>query len=624
MDAGRDGPSRTADRGGRERAPARARRGARGRARRGPGARQRRRRRVAGARLLARPLAPRPERADAHARAPASSARLLRALSDRSRGRSSGSSAACAGSMSARLGRRSPSRTGSATWRSCSTRSRREGVDEVLVIDSGSRDRSREIARAAGVELLEIEPAEFAPRAHPQPRRASAPPGELICFLTQDATPCPGWLAAYREAFTLDERVGAAYGPHLPRPGHEPDDRARADRVLRGLLARRRAGRAARRRRHLPLERQRLLRARLLGGDPLPRRPLLRGPGVRRRPARGRLDARSTTPAPRSCTPTTTARSSSCAATSTSTAGCARRTGPRRAVRAPRRRSRRGAARSRADRRWMAERGMRPPSGTRWTARATVHHGGRRVFSALGSRPADARRAAAPAVAGGRAGRRAPSARDATAAVERPERPTRAAPGARGGVVAHRPCPPRSAIQRKLSARGLRRVARVWREGRRRCCEPVPGMSERERLRLAMVIPPFSRGSGGHNTLFQIFSRLERRGHVCSVWLSDYHGYAQRRLAGGPAPRHPRVLRAVRGARLQGLRRLAGRRRRDRDRLADRPSDARARQLPRARLRRQRPRARVLPGLDRARARARTPTATACTASPPARGCATC
>ncbi|MFZ1153329.1 MAG: glycosyltransferase family 4 protein, partial [Solirubrobacteraceae bacterium] len=55
--------------------------------------------------------------------------------------------------------------------------------------------------------------------------------------------------------------------------------------------------------------------------------------------------------------------------------------------------------------------------------------------------------------------------------------------------------------------------------------EPIEGMAERERLRLAMVIPPFSRGSGGHNTLFQIFSRLERRGHACSVWLSDFHGY---------------------------------------------------------------------------------------------------
>ncbi len=74
-------------------------------------------------------------------------------------------------------------------------------------------------------------------------------------------------------------------------------------------------------------------------------------------------------------------------------------------------------------------------------------------------------------------------------------------------------------------------------------------MAERERLRLAMVIPPFSRGSGGHNTLLQIFTRLERRGHVCSVWLADYYGYRERRLARRAAPRNPRVLRAVRRAR---------------------------------------------------------------------------
>jgi glycosyltransferase involved in cell wall biosynthesis len=67
-------------------------------------------------------------------------------------------------------------------------------------------------------------------------------------------------------------------------------------------------------------------------------------------------------------------------------------------------------------------------------------------------------------------------------------------------------------------------VARVWREGPAALVEPAPGMSERERLRLALVIPPFSRGSGGHNTLFQILTRLERRGHACSVWLADYHG----------------------------------------------------------------------------------------------------
>src|SRR5205085_1474977 len=42
------------------------------------------------------------------------------------------------------------------------------------------------------------------------------------CFLTQDATPMPGWLDAYREAFALDPRVGAAYGPHIPRPDASP------------------------------------------------------------------------------------------------------------------------------------------------------------------------------------------------------------------------------------------------------------------------------------------------------------------------------------------------------------------------------------------------------------------
>ncbi len=34
--------------------------------------------------------------------------------------------------------------------------------------------------------------------------------------------PEPGWLDAYREAFELDPRVGAAFGPHLPFPDTSP------------------------------------------------------------------------------------------------------------------------------------------------------------------------------------------------------------------------------------------------------------------------------------------------------------------------------------------------------------------------------------------------------------------
>ena len=44
----------------------------------------------------------------------------------------------------------------------------------------------------------------------------------MIAFLTHDATPAPGWLAAIREAFALSEDVGAVFGPHLPRPGTSP------------------------------------------------------------------------------------------------------------------------------------------------------------------------------------------------------------------------------------------------------------------------------------------------------------------------------------------------------------------------------------------------------------------
>jgi glycosyltransferase involved in cell wall biosynthesis len=97
-----------------------------------------------------------------------------------------------------------------------------QGEDvELLVIDSGSRDGSAEITRAAGAEVLEIPPGEF---GHGRTRTLGAERtrGRLIAFLTQDATPLPGWLGAYREAFALSDRVGAAYGPHLPRPDTSP------------------------------------------------------------------------------------------------------------------------------------------------------------------------------------------------------------------------------------------------------------------------------------------------------------------------------------------------------------------------------------------------------------------
>ena len=67
-----------------------------------------------------------------------------------------------------------------------------------------------DIARAAGVSVLEIEPASF---GHGRTRNMGAP---------QDATPVPECLAADRESHALSDRVCAVFGAHLPPPETSP------------------------------------------------------------------------------------------------------------------------------------------------------------------------------------------------------------------------------------------------------------------------------------------------------------------------------------------------------------------------------------------------------------------
>lgn len=98
---------------------------------------------------------------------------------------------------------------------------RREAPEaEALVIDSGSRDASRDIARAAGARVHEMPPEEF---GHGRTRNLGAEMtnGEIVAFLTQDATPERGWATALTAPFA-DPEVGVVLGAQRPRPGAPP------------------------------------------------------------------------------------------------------------------------------------------------------------------------------------------------------------------------------------------------------------------------------------------------------------------------------------------------------------------------------------------------------------------
>jgi O-antigen biosynthesis protein len=417
-----------------------------------------------------------------------------------------------------------------------------EEVEQVLVIDSGSRDRSREIVRAAGVELLEIDPAEF---GHGRTRNLGAERtgGELVCFLTQDATPVPGWAAAYREAFALPERVGAAYGPHLPRADTSPMIARELTEFFAGFEAVRPDGDHA-------------------GGT--------RENGASASPAHAPVTQRTGGPTflsnvnacyARACWEEIRFREIAYSedqafGVDLLEAGWIKVYQPAAAVLHAHdygalefmRRyfdeyrglhestghvepfgvlatARQVRAEVAGDRRWAAAQGLGGAARARLTARSAMHHGGRRVFSALGSR---AERLPAPvrgrlSLEGRDGGGPATGAAGESASAPglSQDSPSDLAPDATPGVS---PVPPTTHMPPKRDHDDYEDVARFWREGAAPLLDPVPGMAERERLRLALVIPSFRRGSGGHNTLLQIFSRLEQRGHLCSVWLYDFTG----------------------------------------------------------------------------------------------------
>jgi glycosyltransferase involved in cell wall biosynthesis len=366
---------------------------------------------------------------------------------------------------------------------------------EVLVIDSGSRDGSQDIARRAGVRLLEIPPEEF---GHGRTRNLGAERtnGDIICFLTQDATPEPGWLRALQEAFELDGHAGAVYGPHVPRPDtppmiarelqeffamHSPDgapvvQREGDEPFLSNVNAAyaRACWKEIRFADVAYSEDQGFARAMLAGGWTKVFHP---GAAV--------LHAHDYPPLDFMRRYFDEYRGLREAI------GHVEPFGLRSSVRDVR-------ALVAADRGWMRAQGWDANRRLRWTARSLVHHAGRKTFSALGSRahglPAPAQRALSL------------------------EGTSSARAAARGAAPHGTPQP----------ARGphlWQNVLEVARHGAVPLLAPVPGMTEREHLHVAVVIPPFGRNSGGHNSIFQLLLRLERMGHTVSVWVDDPLGH---------------------------------------------------------------------------------------------------
>ncbi len=410
-----------------------------------------------------------------------------------------------------------------------------QGADEFLVIDSGSTDGTVDAARAAGATVLEIDPATF---GHGRTRNLAIQHvgAEIVCFLTQDATPVPGWLDAYVAAFEVDERVAAAFGPHLPRPDtspmiarelidffgpFSPDGRVQVQRRLDepgwnpGFLSN--ANAAYRRSVLLELpfrdvayaEDQAFARDALAAGWLKAYQPQAAALHAHDYPwlqfMRRYFDEY------RGLYETTGFR------TSFYPKGMARD-----AINA-----------ARSDGAWLKEQDVPQPTRRRWMLRSLRHHGGRRLAALVGGRsdriPAPLQQLVSLE------GRR--SADDAPAP---PAPPTTPADEPSAVVASQRisaaPYAEPFAVVAEVETHGIAPLDPAW------AADP-----DADGLDVAVVVPGFRPGSGGHSTIFTLIEQLERKGHRCSIWLHDPYGMHRRQSDDAIAAeitRHFRSLRA--------------------------------------------------------------------------------
>jgi rhamnosyltransferase len=123
---------------------------------------------------------------------------------------------------------------------------RAQGIEEpveIIVVDSGSGDRSVAIARARGARVIRIAPEDF---SHGASRNlgASRAAGEVLVFISQDAFPVgTDWLERLTRPLRRDPQLAGVYGRQLAHDDAVPPERYFLD-FLYGPEARRQRARS--------------------------------------------------------------------------------------------------------------------------------------------------------------------------------------------------------------------------------------------------------------------------------------------------------------------------------------------------------------------------------------------
>jgi rhamnosyltransferase len=106
-------------------------------------------------------------------------------------------------------------------------RQKLDGPFELIVVDSGSTDRTREIVREYPVRLLEIPHSEF---GHGRTRQWASEKagGEFLVYLVADAMPADDrWLAALVKSLMEDQVLAGSYSRQVARPDAHPVEKSR-------------------------------------------------------------------------------------------------------------------------------------------------------------------------------------------------------------------------------------------------------------------------------------------------------------------------------------------------------------------------------------------------------------